>query len=107
LVSLIFAWAEGVSENIRIYLGNFYKIDISSADVVFAYMTSAQVSRLRPILEKQLKKGARVVTISFDMGIWEPQVVNREELIFLYRMPPKPGSYETYLANQVTKAEEA
>ncbi len=98
LVSLIFARVEGVSEKIRIYLGDFYKVDISSADVVFAYMTSAQVGRLRPIFEKQLKPGARVVTISFDMGIWEPQEVNREELIFLYRMPPISGSYETFLS---------
>jgi hypothetical protein len=61
--------------------------DVSQADVVFAYLTSKQAPRLQTQLEKQLKHGTRVVTISFDFPDWKPTVIDREQLIFLYHMP--------------------
>lgn len=97
LVSQISARLNRVADRVRIQRGDFYNVDLSEADVVFAYMTSAQTSRLKPRLEAQLHPGARVVTISFDLDGWEPQSVDRDELIFLYSMPPQPGSLETYL----------
>jgi len=62
-------------------------------------MTSAQVSGLRPHLERQLQPGTRVVTISFDMDGWEPDVIDRDHLIFLYQMPPKTGNLASFLEN--------
>jgi len=98
LVSRLYARAQRVGAQVDILQTDFYKVDLSEADVVFAYMTSAQVARLRPRLEGQLRAGARVVTISFDMDGWEPQAVDRDQLIFLYQMPPRPGNLGTYLA---------
>jgi hypothetical protein len=79
----------GVGSRVRIQVGNFYKADVGQADVVYAYLTSKQAPRLQAQLEKQLKRGARVVTISFDFPNWKPGEVDREQLIFLYRMPPE------------------
>lgn len=101
LTSRLYARAQHVEDLITVKQADFYKVDLSKADVVFAYMTSAQVKRLRPHLEGQLQSGARVVTISFDMDGWEPQAVDRDQLIFLYEMPPKTGSLETYLASHL------
>jgi SAM-dependent methyltransferase len=99
--SRFMARVNGVADLVNIRRGDFYSADLSTADVVFAYMTSIQVARLRPHLENQLKAGARVVTISFDMDGWEPKVVDRDQLIFLYQMPPQPGNLETYLAKNL------
>lgn len=97
LMSWLSARLNRVGGLVRIHRGDFYTVDLSQADVVFAYMTSAQTARIKPTLESGLRHGARVVTISFDLDGWEPQEVDRDELIFLYRMPPQPGSLETYL----------
>jgi hypothetical protein len=68
--------------------GDFFKVDISDADVVFIYATSSQTFKLLPILERQLRPGVRVVSIAADFSGWVPKTVDREFLIFLYEMPP-------------------
>jgi len=72
----------------QIRCANFYKSDVSDADVVFVYATSSQTSKLLPLLERQLRPGARVVSIAADFSNWVPKIVDRELLIFLYEMPP-------------------
>ena len=100
-VSRFLAWVNGVTDLVSIRRTDFYSADLEAADVVFAYMTSMQVARLRPHLERQLKAGARVVTISFDMDGWEPQAVDRDQLIFIYQMPPQLGNLETFLGKNL------
>ncbi|HEY5903880.1 MAG TPA: 50S ribosomal protein L11 methyltransferase [Anaerolineales bacterium] len=95
------ALLNAVSDRVHIRWGNFFKRDLSGADVVFAYLTSDYTGRLAPQLLAQLRPGARVVTISFDFPEWEPAAFDESELIFLYRMPPAQGSLETFLAKQV------
>lgn len=72
----------------RVRWGNFYKADLTAADVVFVYLTSSQTSRLQPLLERDLRPGARVVSVAADFPDWEPLRVDRQSLIFVYRMPP-------------------
>ena len=81
-------WLSGDRHRIQLRCGNFYKSDISPADVVFVYATSSQTSHLLPLLECQLRPGARVVSIAADFPEWQPSLVDREMLIFLYEMPP-------------------
>ncbi len=99
-----FAWIKvlhrGSKPKVRVRLGNLFRTNLREADVVFTYMTSKQADRLRPLLEEQLRPGARVVTISFDLGDWQPTAFDNDELIFLYEMPPKPGGLAAYLAKQ-------
>ena len=90
----------GVSQKVRIEAGNFYQSDLSAADVVFVYATSKEVAKLAAHLEKQMKPGSRLVSISADFPEWEPSAFDERELIFVYEMPPKPGSLTTYLLKQ-------
>lgn len=46
--------------------------DLSDADVVMLYMGDDVNLRLRPILQKTLRPGARVVSHRFRMGDWQP-----------------------------------
>lgn len=76
----------GSGPMVRMRCGNFYKADLRDADVVFVYLTSSQTSRLAKKLERELRPGARVVSIAADIPDWQPSQVDRESVIFLYKM---------------------
>ena len=48
--------------------------DVSDATVVTLYLLSSSNRKLRPILTRQLKPGARIVSHAFRMGDWRPDV---------------------------------
>jgi hypothetical protein len=101
-VQCMFIWLRtrisGFENQIQLRWADFYKADLSQADAVYMYATSEEVVKLAPHLEKQLKQGARVVSISADFPEWEPSAFDNHELIFVYEMPPTKGSLGTYLA---------
>jgi SAM-dependent methyltransferase len=92
---------EGVPGQVTIRNRDLYKADLAGADVVFMYLNPTFVANLRPALQR-LKPGARVVSLNFPVEGWEPSEVDIGYLIFTYRMPPRPGSLETYLRKQLT-----
>ena len=81
----------GSRQNIGIRCGNFYRADVSEADVIFVYLTSSHISRLGEKLSRELRPGTRVVSIAADFPKWQPATVDREQLIFVYEMPPLSG----------------
>ena len=91
------AVASGHGENIRVKWENYYKADLHEADVVFVYATSKDVLKLAPHLETQMKKGARLVSISADFREWEPSALDEQNLIFVYEMPPVRGSMMSFM----------
>src|SRR5882724_1676736 len=52
----------GLSSTARIIHGDLLKQDYSSADLLTVYLLPVANEKLAPIFEKQLKKGARVVS---------------------------------------------
>lgn len=91
------ALASGLGNKVKVKWANFYKADLSDADVVFVYATSKEVLKLAPHLERQMKRGARLVSISADFPEWEPSTLDDRNLIFLYEMPPAKGNIGSYL----------
>lgn len=75
----------GVRSKVKVEAGNFFKSNLKEADVVFAYLTSEFGERLEEKLLRELKSGARVVTIAFEFPNWEPYLFDREGLIRLYK----------------------
>jgi uncharacterized protein (TIGR03000 family) len=64
----------GVADKVEVRLGDVLKIkDLSDATVVMLYMGDDINLRLRPILKKTLKPGARIVSHRFTMGDWKPE----------------------------------
>lgn len=86
----------GSRPNARIRCGNFYRADLAEAEVVFVYLTSAQTTRLAEKLGQELRPSARVVSIAADFTEWQPALVDREKLIFVYRMPPTVQSLQKF-----------
>jgi protein-L-isoaspartate O-methyltransferase len=62
---------------VRIIHGDMLKQDYSSADLITVYLLPASNEKIRPILDAQLKKGARIVAHDFEIPDWKPvQVVD-------------------------------
>lgn len=91
------AVASGFGNKIQIKWENYLKANLKDADVVYVYATSREVLKLASHLEKQMKQGSRVVSISADFPNWEPSTFDDPELIFVYEMPPKQGNLTSYL----------
>lgn len=67
------AKAAKVEDRVEIRQGDVLDIkDLSEATVVALYMSDDLNLRLRPILQKSLKPGARIVSHRFTMGDWKP-----------------------------------
>jgi precorrin-6B methylase 2 len=82
----------GLSDQVRIVHGNALRYDLSPADVVTLYLLTSSNERLKPILEKDLKPSARVVSHDFEIRGWKPVTVNKmvvdghAHMIYLYRL---------------------
>jgi uncharacterized protein (TIGR03000 family) len=89
----------GVSDRVEFRQGDVLDIkDLADATVVMLYMGEDVNQRLRPILQKSLKPGARVVSHAFGMGTWEPtetwNFIDRageERNILMWIIPTRKG----------------
>ena len=52
-----------------------FTVDVSSATVVTLYMLPEFNAKLRPILDRQLKPGTRVVSHDYEIPGWVPDKV--------------------------------
>ena len=66
----------GVDARVRFLVQDAMTVDASEATVVTLYLLSASNVKLRPILTRQLHRGARIVSHNFAMGDWEPNEVD-------------------------------
>ena len=66
----------GVEKLVTFKLQDALKTDVSEATVVTLYLLSFANLQLRPLLQKQLKPGARIVSHNFGMGNWEPDEID-------------------------------
>ena len=62
--------AAGMQHLVEFRLQDALTTDVTNATVVTTFLLSASNLRLRPILTRQLKPGARIVTNTFSMGDW-------------------------------------
>ncbi len=83
----------GLESRARIIHGDLLKQDYSSADLITVYLLPGGNLKLRPLLEKQLKKGARLVAHDFEIEGWTPVQTmfieddgeGRSHTLYLYR----------------------
>jgi cyclopropane fatty-acyl-phospholipid synthase-like methyltransferase len=85
----------GLESQVEVIHGDAASADVSQADVVTLYLLTHSNDLLRPMLETQLKPGARVVSHDFEIRGWKPvrvetcRVYNRNHKIYVYQMPQK------------------
>ncbi len=61
----------GLERRARIVNGDIAAQDFSTANLLTVYLLPSSNDKLRPMLEKQLKKGARVVSHDFQFAGWK------------------------------------
>jgi len=72
------ARAAGLSRRVRFIEQDLFKADLKSATVVYLYLYTAVMTRLKPKLLAELKPGSRVVAYQFNgMGDWLPDRVDK------------------------------
>ena len=73
--------------------GDIMVQDYSSADLITVYLLPVSNDKVRPLLEKQLKKGTRIVAHDFEISGWTPEKTQhieddgegRSHTLYLYR----------------------
>jgi predicted RNA methylase len=78
-----------VKDNARVVWGNFFREDLSKADIVTLYLLQSTNDKLKPKLERELRPGARVVSHAFTFNGWNPVKVDEESKIFVYKIEDK------------------
>ena len=84
----------GLEKSAHIINGDLLTQNYSSADLVTVYLLPESIdNKVQPLLDKQLKKGARVVAHDFEFKAWTPEKVEnipddgegRSHTLYLYR----------------------
>ncbi len=90
----------GVEKLVRFEENDLFEADIHEATVVTLFLLSSVNLKLRPKLLKDLKPGTRIVSNTFDMGDWAPEIEltvgdpeqgpSLSHRLFLWTVPPRP-----------------
>lgn len=59
----------GLEDKIAIVRKDFFKVNISDATVVYMYLVPIALKKLKPKFEKELKKGARIVSLKYETDL--------------------------------------
>lgn len=65
------------NRNIKIFLGDFRKVDLSQAQLIYCYLTSSAMKALAVKFSQELLPGSRVVTNTFRLPGLEPAETRR------------------------------
>jgi protein-L-isoaspartate O-methyltransferase len=84
----------GLQDRAQIIHENMFEVNVRHATVVTLYLLTSVNERLRPMLERQLRSGARIVSHDFQVPGWQPaqrvEVLSENQVtskIFLYIRP--------------------
>ena len=90
-------YKSGLSDRVTIVNDDMFSVNLTSADVVFLYLTTSANEKIRPKLEADLRKGSRVVSHDYEIVGWKPLKVENycenpklgypSHTIYLYEKP--------------------
>jgi predicted RNA methylase len=86
-----------LGDRVTIVNGDMFKVDLSSADVVYLYLTTSANEKVKPKMEAELQPGVRVVSHDYEVVGWKPSKVENfvenpslgypSHTIYLYKKP--------------------
>ncbi len=87
----------GLADKVTIVNGDMFSVNLTSADVVFLYLTTSANEKIRSKLETDLRKGVRIVSHDYEIVGWKPAKVENfcenpklgypSHTIYLYQKP--------------------
>ena len=66
----------GLDDRVTIMNSDMFNVSLTSADVVYLYLTTSANEKIKPKLESDLKKGARIVSHDYEIIGWRPAKVD-------------------------------
>jgi predicted RNA methylase len=90
-------YENGLSDRVTIVNGDMFTVNLTSADVVFLYLTTSANEKIRHKMETDLKKGVRVVSHDYEIIGWKPEKIESfcenpqlgypSHTLYLYKKP--------------------
>lgn len=90
-------YEQSLQNRITIVNGDLFSVDLTSADVVFLYLTTSANEKVRPKLDSELRRGVRIVSHDYEVIGWKAvKVENYREnetlgypshTLYLYQKP--------------------
>lgn len=87
----------GLNSRVTIINGDMFKVDLSSADVIYLYLTTSANEKIKAKMETELKSGVRVVSHDYEVVGWKPAKIETfvenlqlgypSHTIYLYKKP--------------------
>ena len=83
-----------LQDRVKVIHGDLLQVDLKPATVVTLYLLTSANEKLKPNLERDLRKGARVVSHDFEVPGWKPDKTEpvgeddsefRQHTLYLYR----------------------
>ena len=75
-------------QNAQIIRKDFFKVDLSKADIVNLFLLQKTNQKLKNKLEKELKPEAKIISYGFTFDGWKPEKISSQEgqfsSIYLY-----------------------
>jgi predicted RNA methylase len=65
-------YENGLQDRVTIVNGDMFNVDLTSADVIFLYLTTSANEKVKPKLESELKSRVRVVSHDYEIIGWKP-----------------------------------
>ncbi len=91
-----------VLEKVSFEEANIFDVDLSQATVISTYLLDKINEALIPKFLDELKPGTRIVSYSFRMGDWEPDIILGEDCqkIYLWTVPANVNGNWSLTANE-------
>ena len=96
---------EGLDGKARIVMGDLFRFEwIQNATVIYIFLDSEAMPKLKPLLQNKARQEARIVSITYPIPGWEPQKTIKvatffeTRTIYLYK-PPQTKQEQTPLEN--------
>ena len=64
-------YENSLQDRVTIVNGDMFNVDLTSADVIFLYLTTSANEKVKPKLEVELKSGVRVVSHDYEIVGWK------------------------------------
>lgn len=68
-------------KNVKIIQGDIFEQDLSKASVIVAYLSRSLTLKLQRKVEKEAKKGTRIIVVDHFFKGWKPEKIKRISLI--------------------------
>jgi tRNA A58 N-methylase Trm61 len=85
----------GLDDRVTIVNDDMFNVNLTAADVVYLYLTTSANEKIKPKLERDLKRGARIVSHDYEVVGWHPEKIENfcenpqlgypSHTIYLYR----------------------